>query len=116
MAKQIKQFRYFKSGSTKDYPDGVILEDFVAGTAFLNNYPIVHLGIQTIPGVKFYLNNTPNTLMVDATGIFEIDLEEKTEIDAINFEAETFKSLIEQNNNGYVIIDIVYDDGGLINE
>lgn len=116
MAKQIKQFRYFKSGSTKNYPDGVILEDFVAGTAFLNNYPIVHLGIQTIPGVKFYLNNTPNTLMVDATGIFEIDLEGKTEIDAINFEAETFKSLIEQNNNGYVIIDIVYDDGGLINE
>lgn len=116
MAKQIKQFRYFKNGSAKNYPSGVVLEDFITGTAFLDNYPIVHLGIQTIPGVKFYLNNTPNTLMVDSTGIFEMDLEEKTEIDAINFETATFKSLVEKNNNGYLIVDIVYDDGGLINE
>ena len=52
------------------------------------------------------------------TAYTEVELEHsmQTEIDAINFEAETFKSLIEQNNNGYVIIDIVYDDGGLINE
>lgn len=116
MAKQIKQFRYFKNNSTKNYPVGVVLEDFITGTAFLGNYPIVHLGIQTIPGLKFYLNNTPNTLMVDSTGIFEVDLDNKTEIDAINFETNTMKSLVERNNNGYLIVDIVYDDGGLINE
>jgi hypothetical protein len=41
--------------------------------------PIVHLGIQTLPGTKVYLNsNMDAPVIIGATGIYELDLEGTT--------------------------------------
>jgi hypothetical protein len=36
--------------------------------------PIVQLGIQSVPGTKFYLNGSNNPIIIGNTGIYELDL------------------------------------------
>ena len=41
--------------------------------------PIIHLGIQTLPGTKIYLNGFYDApIIIGATGIYELDLEGTT--------------------------------------
>jgi hypothetical protein len=44
------------------------------------------------------------------TGIYELDLVGQTEITAIQFDADSMVN-INNNNNAYLIVDIIYDDG-----
>jgi len=66
MAKKIKQFRYYGENNENNQPLTVVGNtgpramnylDFMNGNVFANYYPIVQLGIQAMPGTKFYLNN-----------------------------------------------------------
>ena len=64
MAKKVGQIRYYggTSGNTagtgkRNYPEGLTRNSLRYGNVFNSIYPIVQLGIQTLPGVKIYINN-----------------------------------------------------------
>ena len=57
---KIKQIRYYNENNVKNYPGGTSLgmTKLINGSAFKingNNVLITQLGIQTVPGVKFYI-------------------------------------------------------------
>ena len=120
MANKIKQYRYYNDNqdkNTKNQPlflsDGTTLVDYthyVSGDVFGTCYPVLQLGIQALPGTKFYLNESTEPIIIGTTGIYELDLHGKTEISKIQFEAYSMK-LIRDNNNAYLIVDIIYDNG-----
>jgi hypothetical protein len=126
MANKIKQFRYYAEGSTpsqgneKNQPI-VIAHDsgsqvpvsyshYCSGLVFGDAFPILQLGVQALPGTKFYLNNALEPIIIGSTGIYELDLGGQTEITAINFDMDSME-LIRDNNSAFLIVDIIYDDG-----
>ena len=126
MANRIKQYRYYANsnnpsvGNEKNQPIEIASESgsqipvthdhYCSGLVFGNAFPIIQLGVQALPGTKFYLNNALEPIIIGSTGIYELDLGGQTEITAINFDLESMK-LIRDNNNAFLIVDIIYDDG-----
>lgn len=111
MAKQIAQYRYYNAGDTnRNQPDKIAYNNIVSGSIFSTTLPIIQLGIQALPGTKFYLNNGVDPIIIGSTGIYELDLEGKSEITALSFAASSIKDIMN-NPNGYLIVDCVYEDG-----
>lgn len=117
MAKRVKQFRYYGDAASvngNNYPaanaGGPNLRNLISGSVFRDFVPIVQLGIQTLPGTKFYLNGSNNPIIVGTTGIYELDLQNLSEINSLQFDSRSL-SLINGNGNAYLIIDIIYEDG-----
>ena len=112
MAKQVKQFRFYNTKNTanKNYPANLTLNQLVTGGAFSNYKRIVQLGIQSLPGTKFFLNSANNPVIIGNTGIYELDLQGLSEITSLTFEQKSIQA-ISDNNNAYLIVDIIYEDG-----
>ena len=110
MAKQIKQFRYYEQGNNKNYPSNISLSNLASGSIFSKYMPVIQLGIQSLPGTKFYLNNSNEPIIIGNTGIYELDLNGLSEITAIEFDRQSV-NMIATNSNGYLIVDILYEDG-----
>lgn len=116
MAKRVKQFRYYKDRDQKNYPsyninsDGITYRNLLSGSLFTSYTPIIQLGIQTYPGTKFYLNNGETPIIVGYTGIYELNVEGVAEISSLKFDAASLNQ-ISSNDNAYLIIDIIYEDG-----
>ena len=110
MAKQIKQFRFYNQKSSKNYPSNITMANLASGSIFSSYMPVVQLGIQSLPGTKFYLNNNTHSVIVGLTGTYELNLNGKAEITALQFDNESLNAT-RLNNNAYIIVDIVYDDG-----
>lgn len=127
MANRIKQYRYYAdavknstNGNEKNQPREIADESggyiptsynhYVSGLVFGDTFPVLQLGVQALPGTKFYLNNALEPVMIGSTGIYELDLEGQTEITNITFDHDSMV-LIRDNNNAFLIVDIIYDDG-----
>lgn len=114
MAKQIKQFRYYQEAidgdNSMNEPIGLAQRELASGDAFKKYFPISQLGIQALPGTKFFLNNNTHSVIVGLTGTYELNLDGKAEITALQFDNESINAT-RLNNNAYIIVDIVYDDG-----
>lgn len=108
--KKIKQVRYYSANSDKNYPDNTTHQRLVSGSAFTNYLPIVQLGVQCLPGTKFYLNNSSDPIIIGSTGIYEIDLIGETEISALSFDSGSI-SAVNNNDNASLIVDMIYEDG-----
>ncbi len=108
MARYIKQFRYYNEDSGNNQPSNMVHRNLVSGSIFSGYLPIVQLGIQSLPGTKFYLNNSKEPVIIGNTGIYELDLQGKTEITSLSFDGKSI-SAINTNNNSYLIIDIIYE-------
>ena len=114
MAKQVMQFRYYGENETeigKNYPRGITKSRLKSGAAFSNYYPIIKLGIQSLPGQKFYLNDANTSIIIGSTGIYELDLEGYAEITNLAFDINGL-NLIDNNPNAYLIVDIISDKQG----
>ena len=108
MAKKIKQFRYYGNNHSNNY--GVNNRNaLISGSAFSECMPIIQLGIQTLPGTKFYLNGSNNPIIIGNTGIYELSLEGLTEINSLQFDSGSI-SLISNNETAYLIVDIIYEE------
>ena len=110
--KHIKQFRYYGSKSSNNYPalsnyQGILS----AGNLFASHGGISQLGIQALPGTKFYLNNSPHSITVGATGIYELDMHGLGHIYSIKFDPTTLASYDKENSTARILIDIVYEGG-----
>ena len=88
------------------------MRHLISGSAFTtaNCIPIIQLGIQSLPGTKFYLNNSYNPVIIGNTGIYELDLNGLAEVTSLQFDQKTLQA-IHNNSNAYLIIDIIYEDG-----
>ena len=107
MAKRIMQFRYYGEKDTaKNQPSNISRGNLAKGSIFKDYIPIVQLGIQTLPGTKFYLNNSKTPIVVGSTGIYELDLYGLSEITEIHFDLSSIDA-ISKNNNGYLIVDVI---------
>ena len=109
MAKKVKQIRYYGEGHTNNY-GGPTYRNLISGSVFKNYVPIIQLGIQTLPGTKFYLNGSNNPIIIGNTGIYELDLQGLSEINSLQFDASSLV-LIKDNASAYLIIDMIYEDG-----
>lgn len=113
MARVVKQYRYYNEKDTsRNQPPEAGKELYTNGLVFENPscYPILQLGIQALPGTKFYLNSSIEPIIIGFTGIYELDLNNKAEIIKLTFN-KTSMDLIDTNANGYLIVDVLYDDG-----
>lgn len=111
MAKRVKQFRYYGDNSDQNSPLIASNNEYVSGAVFSAYYPILQLGIQAMPGTKFYLNKSTNPVMIGYTGIYELDLNGQIEISALNFDKNSMDQ-INELNNALLIVDVVYEDAG----
>ena len=108
MSKKIHQVRFYQDNDPRNQPNGLTKNRLISGSVFNDKYPMIQLGIQTLPGVKFYLNNAITPIVVGATGIYDLDLEGITEITQLNFDAASIK-MIHNNPDSYLIVDFIYD-------
>ena len=108
--KKVKQFRYYGDGNELNYPEGISLKTLVSGSIFTKTkvYPIVQLGVQTLPGTGFYLNKSNDPVIVDASGIFTLNLSDGIEISSLSFDLEAI-NLINENDEAYLVIDMIYN-------
>ena len=110
MAK-IEQLRYYSSNSSNtshNWPQEYSYQNYCVNESFAKYNPIRQFGIQTIPGTKIYLNASQNPIVIGGTGIFEIDCQNTTaNITTFRVAEESMKT-IDQLENGYLIIDIVW--------
>lgn len=113
MAKRIEQIRFYQQNNNelRNQPQGLTMNRLISGSVFNEKYPIIQLGIQTLPGVKFYLNNAVTPIVVGYTGIYDLDLEGITEITQLNFDSESIK-MINNNKDSYLIVDYIYESEG----
>lgn len=111
MAKQIYQVRYYGENNSKNQPQSISGNKLKSGSVFSNYLPMTQLGIQTMPGVKFYVNNSPSPVIVGATGIYELDVDGLTEITNLTFDTTAINLIKANPSTAYLIVDIIYDDG-----
>lgn len=110
--KHIKQFRYYGNENASNYP---VISNYrlqlINGNIFKNHGQISQLGIQGVPGTKFYLNNSENPIIIGGTGIYELDLGDSGAITAIRFDSESI-DIYDNSEIERMLIDIVYEGMG----
>ncbi len=109
--KIIKQF-YFTSKdimawepteSTKNIMEGVEIKNFT-------NYYITQISIQGLPGVKFYFDNSADTLILNGLGYFDLDLTGTgATINNVYFDIASAQSRARNNPKGYLIVDVILE-------
>ena len=118
----VQQFRYFghtKADLNNTHTESIVnsnvqgnineLQTLTQGSIFEQYMPIISLGIQTLPGVAFYLNGSPDPIIVGYGGVFELDLTNTdAKIQQLQFSQESL-ALVENSPGGYLIIDIKYE-------
>ena len=112
MAKVIKQYRYYGKNNSKNQPlNEISLKTLESGSVFFSEEglgSITQLGIQSLPGTMFYLNNAKNPTIIGATGIYELDLEGFSEVNSLRFD-KTSISIINDIGSAYIIVDALYE-------
>ena len=109
MAKHVMQFRYYEDNHTNNQPVELNAGQLVNGTVFAKYLPFTQLGIQALPGTRFYLNdNIEDPIIVGSTGIYELELEGISKISSLKFDSKSLK-LIADNPNAFLIIDVIYE-------
>ena len=113
MAKHLMQFRYYGDQLENNNLSNIEYKQLISGSHFISCKPnatsIASLGIQTLPGVKFYLNNSQvDPILVGPSGIYELGINENYEITGLQFDRKSL-DLIDANSGAYLIIDVVYN-------
>ena len=110
MARNLIQLRYYGDNDERNLPRELTKESLSTGEAFYNYLPIRQLGVQTIPGVKFYLNDSVFPIIMGNSGIYDLMSTGTLRIGKLDFDPSSL-SRIEKNANNYLIIDILYGEG-----
>ena len=110
MARQVKQFRYYGANDVRNYPDEVSYAALLSGNIFQQYAPIISLGIQGSPDLKFYINQSSNPIMLGVTGIYELDIDGITTLSSIRIDKESLNNITADNANP-LMIDIIYEGG-----
>lgn len=109
MTQYFKQLIFCKTNSSYNTV-GLTADSLISGTAFTNYLPLSQLGVQALPGTKFYLNGNNEPVIVGFSGVFTIDLSKGGFITQITFDQKSIQS-IENNPQSMLIIDMAYLGG-----
>lgn len=115
--KIIKQYRYYfepsDEKSAPNYPEGLAAKDLMKKSTIFSDEKIIYqLGIQALPGTRFYINDAEYPIIVGTTGLFEIDLSSGMQINQLYFD-ETSLELISDNPSAVLIIDTIEEGGNV---
>lgn len=115
----IQQYRFYGTENINNNPrdvEGSKLKERLAkeSTNLLiggdNQAPIKQLGIQSLPGTKFYINESDNPVILGKTGIFELNcMDMAYSITKLTFDIESLRR-IDENDNDFLIIDIIEEN------
>ena len=110
------QFRYYDDNNPNNnsgaFGEKWSWRDYCTSQNFKKYSPILAIGIQTLPGTKIYLNSSINPIIIGYSGIFELNVENTSvSINNIRVDQKSME-LIRDLPNGYIIIDMVYEDQG----
>lgn len=117
----IQQYRFYGTGNINNNPrdvEGSSLKERLAKEATdssiliggYNQAPIKQLGIQSLPGTKFYINESDNPVILGKTGIFELNcMDMAYSITKLTFDIESLRR-IDENDNDFLIIDIIEEN------
>jgi hypothetical protein len=64
-----------------------------------------------LPGTKFYLNNSPHSITIGSTGIYELNMQNMGHIYSIRFDPTTLAWYEGVDSTARILIDIVYEGG-----
>lgn len=131
MISKMTQFRYFGKKNKNDNGNNLNNMPFAVDNDDTSKYkldlidtyaPIIYLGIQSIPGAKFWLNNTNNEgIVIGASGVYQLDLTNSTGAIDVIYIDKTVIDIIDtvytqnqviSNPTAHLIIDIVYEGEG----
>lgn len=112
--RKIGQIRFYGAAedgtaNSNNSPNSLRTGQLISGSVFSNIGRIVQLGIQTVPGVKFYLNKGTMPIIVGNTGIYDLQLDSVAAITSLSFDATSI-ALINSNPNSYLIVDYIYEE------
>lgn len=108
MAKKVGQVRFYSNDNAANYSSGLEANtwNLVHGGAFRHAYPIVQLGVQTLPGTQMYINGSSTPIIIGSTGIYELDIDGLSQIVTLAF-SESSLQTIANNETAYLIVDYV---------
>lgn len=109
MAINVKQFRFFDSKNSNNYnePSNITKEGLISGSVFAPYVPIIQLGIQSLPGVQFCVNDNIDSITIGNTGIYELELDTQVSIAKLRFSSKSIE-MIENSTDLGLIVDILY--------
>lgn len=105
--KLIRQFRYYGDNDSRNYPEGLSMDQLVYNNIFGGLSSITQLGIQGRPGTMMFLNGQEYPIVIGETGIFEIDLQNYGQIFSIRFTGDSLDDYQEHDDR--LLIDIIYE-------
>ena len=113
--KKIKQYRYYfdpQIGQLNvNYPNDLVAAKLGKdNTIFSDGRIIYQLGIQALPGIKFYINDSDYPVIIGTTGLFEIELSSGMQINKLYFDEGSLQ-LIADNPSAVLIIDTIEEGG-----
>ena len=108
MAKRVKQFRFFSSTDTSHNTSNTTFQSLMSGNVFADVLPILQLGIQALPGTKFYVNSSTSPIVIGVTGVYEMSLQDNTQITSLSFDGNSLDTIANSSTGG-LIIDITYE-------
>ena len=124
MAKFIRQIRYYGPGDNRNQPQGLTQGELTSGSIFNTTPTILQLGVQSFPGMKFFVNGADGPVIIGSTGIYELNVDGISQINSIRFDTTEISRIgnpkVNDNNqnvakrqtNGlYLIIDYIYEKG-----
>lgn len=112
MATRMVQFRYYAENNANNFPVENSWASYCTQETFKKYSPILQLGIQTLPGTRFYINSGITPIIIGATGIFELDVTNTSaSITSLRIDQASMEQ-IKKLENGYLIIDLVYGEQG----
>ena len=111
MACRIMQFRFYGDNNKNNYPSNISVNNLTDGTIFNSYLPIIQLGVQfnREESIMFYLNNSNDPILSHPYGLFELDLTDKTYIQALRFNLKDSSNKLMVSESSPLIVDIVYE-------
>jgi len=109
MSKKLKQFRYYGEGDSRNSPIGATAQQYETGTIFGGVFPIAQLGIQALPGTKFYLNGSIKPIYIGASGIYDLDIKNGARVTSLGFDLMSLYN-INASGTGYLLVDVLYGE------
>ena len=114
MSKTIKQYRYYGDGNEHNQPQSITKENMYEGNIFISDSiiqelgMITNIGVQGLPGTKIYINESASPILLGMMGVFELDISDYSFIYKLTVDYSSAQ-IIEETENGYLIIDAIYD-------
>ena len=111
MIQKFKQIRYFNDNSEKNNPADLKQEDLILGNCFEKYLPANQIGISALPGTRFYLNGGTSPIIINFSGLFDLNLYGEGTISSLRFDEKSL-AYIKENDSAYLLIDLVYLGNG----